>query len=416
MALALPNFSRSASRVSVFAMACFGLVVIAPASAKQRQPAPVVFTDSAPRTQALAGLSAPVAPAGAEGGKRLSFRYPDQPDREYGYGAQETKPSPAPALDLRAQMAAANSAPTRAFNPRAAVAASEAVEPPPAPAFVAPLPSQPDVEGPAQAGLQEPVTAKPARPEWLERERVGAPYQANGRWYAPAAEPGYTETGHASWYGDEFHGRRTANGEVFDQTALTAAHPTLPIPSLVQVTNLANGKEVIVRVNDRGPFVEGRMIDVSKKAAEVLGFADQGSARVHVRYLGPAPKRVNADRAATVAPPQAPPPRPLAQTPPRAPIVAPVERSPLRAAAPSRSENGFMVQVGAFASAANANRVRQRVSAAGDVTIDALPSAGGGEVFRVRVGPWASRAAAERALGVIQAEGLSGAVVSANSP
>jgi rare lipoprotein A len=111
---------------------------------------------------------------------------------------------------------------------------------------------------------------------------------------APAAEPGYEQVGTASWYGAGFQGRRTANGETFDPNALTAAHRTLPVPSLVRVTNLANGREVIVRVNDRGPFAAARMIDVSRAAAEVLGFVRAGHARVHIRYLGPAPRRIGA--------------------------------------------------------------------------------------------------------------------------
>src|SRR5690606_6879039 len=119
---------------------------------------------------------------------------------------------------------------------------------------------------------------------------------------------GYQETGTASWYGPQFHGQRTASGEIFDESALTAAHPTLPIPSLVQVTNLENGREVIVRVNDRGPFVGERLIDLSRAAAQVLGFESAGHARVHVRYLGPAPRRVNADGSAAPASPPSPPP------------------------------------------------------------------------------------------------------------
>lgn len=116
--------------------------------------------------------------------------------------------------------------------------------------------------------------------------KVGQPYAINGRWYYPAEDRAYDRTGLASWYGREFRGRRTANGEVFDHHRFTAAHPTLPMPSLVRVTNLRNGRAVIVRVNDRGPFVPGRIIDVSQAAAVALGFKQDGLTRVRVQYVG----------------------------------------------------------------------------------------------------------------------------------
>jgi len=121
------------------------------------------------------------------------------------------------------------------------------------------------------------------------RYQVGKPYQVKGRWYRPKEEPGYRAEGAASWYGDAFHGRLTANGEVYDMTHLTAAHPTMPLPSYARVTNLENGSSVIVRVNDRGPFEKGRVIDLSKRAAQLLDYADSGVAPVRVEYVGPAP-------------------------------------------------------------------------------------------------------------------------------
>lgn len=121
------------------------------------------------------------------------------------------------------------------------------------------------------------------------RYTVGQPYRVAGRWYTPADDPDYNATGKASWYGPNFHGRLTANGEIFDQFALTAAHPTLPLPSYVRVTNQGNGRSVLVRVNDRGPFAHGRVIDLSKRTAQVLDFIDQGTATVRVQYVGRAP-------------------------------------------------------------------------------------------------------------------------------
>jgi rare lipoprotein A len=118
---------------------------------------------------------------------------------------------------------------------------------------------------------------------------LGKPYIVAGRTYVPEANPHYSAIGFASWYGPQFHGRYTANGEVFNENEMTAAHPTLPLPSYVRVTNLTNQKTVVVRVNDRGPFAGNRVIDLSKKTAQLLGFYNQGLAKVKVDYIGPAP-------------------------------------------------------------------------------------------------------------------------------
>src|SRR5436309_11915269 len=126
--------------------------------------------------------------------------------------------------------------------------------------------------------------------------RVGKPYIVAGRIYVPEEDVNYREEGTASWYGDDFHGRLTANGEVFDMGALTAAHPTLPMPCYARVTNLSNGKSLIVRVNDRGPYHGNRLIDVSNKAAELLEFKGNGVARVRVEYVGRAPLEGSDDR------------------------------------------------------------------------------------------------------------------------
>ena len=114
------------------------------------------------------------------------------------------------------------------------------------------------------------------------------PYKVGGRWYTPKEQPNYEEVGLASWYGGAHHGKPTATGETFDQWRISAAHKTLPLPCVVAVTNLDTGKTIRVRVNDRGPFVDGRIIDLSRAAAEELGFDRKGVTRVRVRYLGPA--------------------------------------------------------------------------------------------------------------------------------
>src|ERR1700760_117173 len=126
--------------------------------------------------------------------------------------------------------------------------------------------------------------------------RVGKPYTVAGRVYVPEEDAGYRAEGMASWYGDDFHGRLTANGEVVDMASPPAAPPTLPMPSYARVTNLSNGKSLIVRVNDRGPYHGNRLIDVSNKAAELLEFKGNGVARVRVEYVGRAPLEGSDDR------------------------------------------------------------------------------------------------------------------------
>ncbi|WP_114356257.1 MULTISPECIES: septal ring lytic transglycosylase RlpA family protein [Rhodopseudomonas] len=143
---------------------------------------------------------------------------------------------------------------------------------------------------PRVVALGEPV------PKGGGTYRVGKPYVVAGRTYVPEDNPNYRAEGLASWYGTDFHGRLTANGEVFDMASLSAAHPTLPIPSYARVTNLANGRSLIVRINDRGPYHGNRLIDVSNKAAELLEFKHRGTARVRVEYVGRAPLEGSDDR------------------------------------------------------------------------------------------------------------------------
>jgi rare lipoprotein A len=143
---------------------------------------------------------------------------------------------------------------------------------------------------PRVVALGEPV------PKGGGTYRVGKPYVVAGRVYVPEEDVNYREEGLASWYGDDFHGRLTANGEVFDMASLSAAHPTLPMPCYARVTNLSNGKSLIVRVNDRGPYHGNRVMDVSSRAAELLEFKGNGVARVRVEYVGRAPLEGSDDR------------------------------------------------------------------------------------------------------------------------
>src|SRR5579871_198828 len=163
--------------------------------------------------------------------------------------------------------------------------------------------------GPAVAGCATPHPTPPPPPANLVTVpksagvyKVGNPYQIDNVWYYPHEQPDYDETGVASWYGPTFYGKYTANGELYDGGALTAAHRTLPMPVNVRVTNLENGKSIIVRVNDRGPYSRGRIIDLSRHAAELLDVVQSGTARVRVTYIG----RADLDNGQP-PPPQTPP-------------------------------------------------------------------------------------------------------------
>ncbi len=219
-------------------------------------------------------------------------------------------------------------------------------------------------------------------------EITGAPYEALGIWYAPTAEPEYDETGKASFYGPGFHGKPTASGEIFDSTGITAAHPTLPIPSLVQVTNLANGRELVVRVNYRVPFAGGRIIDLSTGAAEILGFQDKGIADVRVRYLGPAPTRLVTPEIGR----ERSPARPDSVKPGAKPVTAPAIAVP---EAPENPGPRWRLQVASFNDLTNARDYGREVARKlgddwGRIEYEAA-MVNGIDVFRVLVGTWAER-------------------------
>jgi len=144
-----------------------------------------------------------------------------------------------------------------------------------------------------------PPPPPPAKPYDPGNYKVGSPYQIAGKWYYPKVDLAYNERGVASWYGPNFHGKKTANGEIFDMTKIGAAHKTLPLPSVVRVTNLENGRSLVVRINDRGPFVRGRIIDLSRRAAQLLGFTRKGTAMVHVRLLPDESRRAATEAGAT---------------------------------------------------------------------------------------------------------------------
>lgn len=216
------------------------------------------------------------------------------------------------------------------------------------------------------------------------------PYQIKGIWYYPKADPDYDVVGTGSWYGEQFHNRRTANGELFDMDLPSAAHKTLPLPSIVEVTNLDNGKKMRVRVNDRGPFVGDRLIDLSKAAADELGYKGKGLARVRVRYIGPAPKSaVDQPRRFAAIPATPPPSQPAYREIPRETAAnlydPPADASPSRATKVDAPSSGaYRVQAGSFANRENAQRAADRLASAGRVTVEPMDR-GGGTLYRVVV-------------------------------
>lgn len=176
---------------------------------------------------------------------------------------------------------------------------------------------------------------------------VGKPYRVNGVWYVPTEDRGYDRVGLASWYGPGFNGSRTANGERYDRRRMTAAHPTLPMPVLVRVTNLENGRSTVLRVNDRGPFIPGRIIDVSEAAAKALGFRNNGLARVRVQYVSRADGRAVAKRE-TSSPDTVPAPMASADEPSSAISSMPVKAAmtmPMPAESPPPSDASALADI-----------------------------------------------------------------------
>jgi rare lipoprotein A len=298
--------------------------------------------------------------------------------------------------------------------------------------------------------------------------KVGAAYQINGKWYYPKVDYGYDESGLASWYGEAFDGKATANGEIFNLNELSAAHKTLPLPSVVEVSNLRNGRSLRLRVNDRGPYVDARIIDVSRRAAQLLGFEMAGTTPVRVRVLkdesievaqaamrgqtgrvqlAAAPRSLPVEAApplrppppsviqpVTVAPPPelAPPPRAEPLPPPVAVAAAlpPLQQAaeprrrwpsliaqahaeplhpvpsarPMPAAIPVSTSGRIFVQAGAFAIPENAQRVRARIAALGNVQV--VPAeVNGSALYRVRLGPVTNGAEADRLLSKVVGSG-----------
>lgn len=279
--------------------------------------------------------------------------------------------------------------------------------------------------------------------------KIGKPYNVQGKWYTPQETYNHTETGIASWYGSDFHGKKTANGERFDMNELTAAHRTLQMPSLVRVTNLENGKSVVVRVNDRGPFKRSRVMDVSKRAAELLGFKNQGTAKIKLQVLteesqklAMAARRGEDTRRTEIALNSqdyvGAEPAVLTTQEPVYPAgsyetasIGGVESEPLTAPPPIASghinaDGNFMpdpvvqqmavtqtniyVQAGSFGSSDNAQRLAQNLKGFGNAQVFPA-SVNGQQFFRVRLGPVATVDSADALLSDMVSSGHKEALI-----
>lgn len=272
--------------------------------------------------------------------------------------------------------------------------------------------------------------------------KVGKPYKVDGVWYYPAVNYNYSETGIASWYGSKFHGQSTANNEIYDMNKVTAAHRTLPLPSIVRVTNLENGRSIRLRVNDRGPFKHGRIIDLSRRGAQLLGFARKGTARVRVEIEADDSRQLAVqmtgqgvkDQTQTASTAKAVPRDSVTvqnlSGPGAASSGRPLPTSATKAKTP-RTPNGtrlaalaspkdqtvtvvpvnktrLFIQVGAFAQFHNAHRLKALISVLGPTKVTAV-KLGTQQLFRVRLGPIGSVEAADRMLDRLIRAGYSSA-------
>lgn len=266
------------------------------------------------------------------------------------------------------------------------------------------------------------------------RYKVGNPYEVKGVWYYPERDLNYDETGIASWYGDEFAGKLTANGEIFDPEVVSAAHKTLPMPSAVRVTNLDNGRSLVIRINDRGPFVTGRIIDLSREAARLIGFKEKGIARVRVQILAEESLRLEREAKEGRFPllgqnRNQEMPQITAAAVPKVKLKSSsngkvVEKkttsvSALELLNANRStevieltpvDTNIFIQVGAFSELSNAEVVIDKIKGLGQSTISTFDN-DGQLIHRVRIGPIKDVANADKTLVMVIEQGFKGAKI-----
>ena len=241
--------------------------------------------------------------------------------------------------------------------------------------------------------------------------KIGNPYKIMGQYYVPQEDYNYSEIGMASWYGKDFHAKKTANGEDYDMDTLTAAHRTLPMPSIVRVTNLENGRSLVLRVNDRGPFVKNRIIDVSKRASQLLGFHEQGTTKVKVEIMADESRKL---RAAMLGLPEVE----------SAPVRQVIRQDTIEegyligATANDVSNKGsgtktgssgeIYVQAGSFSQSNLAQDLGVKLSSVGDVNVSQA-FVNGASFYRVRMGPFVSEEDAAKVLDKVRNFGIQNA-------
>ena len=226
--------------------------------------------------------------------------------------------------------------------------------------------------------------------------KIGKPYKINGTWYYPKEDYHYSEVGIASWYGSDFHNKRTANGEKYDMNTITAAHRTLPLPSVVKVTNLENGRSLVVRVNDRGPYAKNRIIDISKRGAALLGYQTQGTAKVKVEIMAKESKLLRDALQGKELPQKA---YTVAKAKPAATKSTPTQ---------SPKNNGktqFYVQAGSFSRENLAYDLKNKLSKFGNSKI-ATAAVNDATFYRVRLGPYFDEKTATKALAKVKDYGI----------
>ncbi|MEF2145994.1 MAG: septal ring lytic transglycosylase RlpA family protein [Desulfovibrionaceae bacterium] len=267
--------------------------------------------------------------------------------------------------------------------------------------FGSPAPSRPAYRSGNQATVNTsgPVGQRQYAPKT-------EPYTVFGKRYYPLqSAAGYNTVGIASWYGRDFHGKPTASGDIYDMHELTAAHKTLPLGTVVQVTNLNNGRRVDLLVNDRGPFVGERVIDLSYAAARALGSADQGLAKVRIQAVGMATAQGVVPFRGSAPVRMASAPQPQRSTPQRTAAAAPARTAPRTTVnnPTTVAANGFAVQVGAFRERGNADRVMRHLQSKGFQTVHvATVNGSNGSIHLVRVGNWQSKDSAAQALQMVK--------------
>jgi rare lipoprotein A len=252
------------------------------------------------------------------------------------------------------------------------------------------------------------------------RNFVGKPYEVAGQWFTPREQPGYDKVGVASWYGEAFHKRKTSNGEYFDMNMLSAAHATLPLPSYAQVTNLENGKTIVVRINDRGPFVDTRIMDLSKRSADALGYRNKGMAKVRVRYIGSAPLNDQGNHLAMmnrklgqgakfntlVAAAQMPANQAARVQVAQAEVAEPRLQQASYVPQNDTTSGEYIVQVASYDSLDEAEQARAALTEIAPVQVYEIDTPAG-LAYRVRLGPFQSKISAKQAMAGARQQGFS---------